>query len=170
MTRVRQRKFAEAKLLSQQAIALEPDHYLTHYYYAYALSREGMDAEQTINRYDPARAQLMRAELSRAIALKPGFPESYRLLAFINLVTGEQLEEAVNLLTRALCARSRTPRLQVDTRAGSVTEKRFTCCPQHPDATRQQRRELPYPRPRPINARWNQGGRNISLKISTRSA
>jgi Flp pilus assembly protein TadD len=44
----------------------------------------------------------MRAELSRAIALKPGFPESYRLLAFINLVTGEQLEEAVNLLARAL--------------------------------------------------------------------
>jgi len=102
MTRVRQRKFAEAKLLSQQAIAIAPDHYLTHYYYAYALSREGMDAEQTINRYEPARAQLMRAELSRAIALKPDFPESYRLLAFINLVTGEQLEEAVNLLTRAL--------------------------------------------------------------------
>lgn len=102
MTRVRQRQGAEARRLLQQAITLEPDNYLTHYYYAYALSREEMDDEQEITEYHSEPAQIMRRELRRAIALKPGFTESYRLLAFINLVTGEQLPEAVELLRQGL--------------------------------------------------------------------
>ncbi|MCA1567415.1 MAG: tetratricopeptide repeat protein [Acidobacteria bacterium] len=81
---------------------LEPDNYLTHYYYAYALSREEMDDEQEIDAYEAGAARIMRQELRRAIALKPGFAESYRLLAFINLVTGEQLPAAVELLRQGL--------------------------------------------------------------------
>ena len=102
MTRVRQRQGAEARRLLQQATTLELDNYLTHYYYAYALSREEMDDEQEITEYKSESAQLMRRELRRAIALNPGFTESYRLLAFINLVTGEQLDEAVELLRQGL--------------------------------------------------------------------
>jgi FimV-like protein len=102
MVRVRQRQGAEARRLLQQATGLEPDNYLTHYYYAYAISREQMDDEQEITAYDEGAAQIMRRELRRAIALKPGFTESYRLLAFINLVTGEQLPEAVELLRQGL--------------------------------------------------------------------
>ncbi|MDX6269690.1 MAG: hypothetical protein QOD28_913 [Acidobacteriota bacterium] len=102
MVRVRQRQGAEARRLLQQATSLEPDNYLTHYYYAYALSREEMDEEQEINAYEDETAELMRRELRRAIALKPDFAESYRLLAFINLVTGEQLPEAVELLRQGL--------------------------------------------------------------------
>jgi tetratricopeptide (TPR) repeat protein len=102
LVRVRQRRGAEARRLLQQATTLEPDNHLTHYYYAYALSREGMGDEQEITAYDDAAAHIMRRELRRAIALKPGFTESYRLLAFINLVTGEQLPEAVELLRQAL--------------------------------------------------------------------
>jgi FimV-like protein len=102
MTRVRQRQGAEARRLLQQATTLEPDNYLTHYYYAYALSREEMDDEQEITEYKPEPAQIMRRELRRAIALNPDFTESYRLLAFINLVTGEQLPEAVELLRHGL--------------------------------------------------------------------
>jgi FimV-like protein len=102
MTRVRQREGAEARRLLQQAITLEPDNYLTHYYYAYALSREEMDEEQEIAEYKPEPARIMRRELTRAIALKPDFTESYRLLAFINLVTGEQLPAAVELLRQGL--------------------------------------------------------------------
>jgi FimV-like protein len=102
MTRVRQKQGTEARRLLQQAITLEPDNYLTHYYYAYALSREEMDEEQEITEYKPDAAQVMRRELRRAIALKPDFTESYRLLAFINLVTGEQLPEAVELLRQGL--------------------------------------------------------------------
>jgi FimV-like protein len=102
MTRVRQRQGAQARRLLQQATALEPDNYLAHYYYAYALSREEMDDEQEITEYKPEPAQIMRRELRRTIALNPNFAESYRLLAFINLVTGEQLPEAVELLRHAL--------------------------------------------------------------------
>ena len=102
MTRVRQRQGAEARQLLQQAVTLEPDNYLTHYYYAYALSREEMDEEQEITKYEPETAQIMRRELRRAITLNPNFVESYRLLAFINLVTGEQLPEAVELLRQGL--------------------------------------------------------------------
>ncbi|MDQ1590273.1 MAG: hypothetical protein QOG71_900 [Pyrinomonadaceae bacterium] len=102
MVRVRQRQGAEARRLLQQATSLEPDNYLTHYYYAYALSREEMDEEQEINAYEDEAADIMRRELRRAIALKPDFAESYRLLAFINLVTGEHLPEAVELLRQGL--------------------------------------------------------------------
>lgn len=102
MTRVRQRQGAEAKRLLQQATTLEPDNYLTHYYYAYALSREEMDDEQEITEYKPEPAQIMRRELRNAIALNPNFTEPYRLLAFINLVTGEQLPEAIELLRQGL--------------------------------------------------------------------
>ena len=102
MVRVRQRQGAEARRLLRQATTLEPDNYLTHYYYAYALSREEMDEEQEIAAYETGTAEVMRLELRRAIALKPGFTESYRLLAFINLVTGEHLPEAVELLRQGL--------------------------------------------------------------------
>jgi FimV-like protein len=61
-----------------------------------------MDEEQEITHYEPETAMLMRHELNRAIALNPNFIESYRLLAFINLVTGEQLPEAVALLRQGL--------------------------------------------------------------------
>jgi hypothetical protein len=47
-------------------------------------------------------AKLMRSELRRAIELNPGFPESYRLLAFVNLVTGEQLDESILLIKRGV--------------------------------------------------------------------
>jgi hypothetical protein len=47
-------------------------------------------------------AAKMREELKKAIELRPDFPESYSLLAFVNLVTGTQLDESVQLLKRAL--------------------------------------------------------------------
>jgi hypothetical protein len=44
----------------------------------------------------------MRAELKRAIELRPDFLESYSLLAFVNLVTDTELEETLQMLKRAL--------------------------------------------------------------------
>ena len=43
----------------------------------------------------------MRAALRKAIELKPDYPESYHLLAWVNLVTNEQLDEGIELLKRA---------------------------------------------------------------------
>jgi tetratricopeptide (TPR) repeat protein len=50
----------------------------------------------------PDELQMMRASLKKAIELMPSFPDSYRLLAFINLVAHEQVDESIALLKRAM--------------------------------------------------------------------
>jgi tetratricopeptide (TPR) repeat protein len=100
--RARQGQFAAAKKNLQAAVSNDSNNYLAHYYYAYALSREGMDASNMIRSYPPEIAATMRAELKKAIQLSPTFPQSYSLLAFVNMVTGEQLDDSVVLLKRAL--------------------------------------------------------------------
>jgi tetratricopeptide (TPR) repeat protein len=101
--RLRQNRFAEAIHLLERAIALDAQNYLAHYFYADALSREGAASENPLEGYyPPDTLRRLRAELKRAIELAPHFIESYRLLAFTNLVANEQLEEAAALLTEAI--------------------------------------------------------------------
>ncbi|MBA2501429.1 MAG: tetratricopeptide repeat protein [Pyrinomonadaceae bacterium] len=100
--RVRAHRFDDAKEHLEKALALDAGNFLAHYYYAYALSREGMDGNQFISEYRPETVERMRAELEQAIKLAPDFPNSYYLLAFINLVTRENLDESIQLLRRAI--------------------------------------------------------------------
>jgi tetratricopeptide (TPR) repeat protein len=100
--RARQGRFDEARKTLQEAVAGNSSNYLAHYYYAFALSREGMDTAHIVRGYSAETASLMRAELNKAIALNPNFPESYSLLAFVNTVTGEDLDKSIELLNRAL--------------------------------------------------------------------
>ncbi|HEX8887728.1 MAG TPA: tetratricopeptide repeat protein [Pyrinomonadaceae bacterium] len=102
LVKVRQGKFAEAKPLLQKAVAANSQNYMVHFNYAYALSREGMDAGGMVRGYSPETANEMRAELKKAIELAPTFPESYHLLAFINVVRGEQIDESIALLKRGM--------------------------------------------------------------------
>jgi Tfp pilus assembly protein PilF len=102
MLRVRQRDFAAAKEHLQRALKSDPQNYLAHYYYAYALSSEPMDRHQTVTSYAPEAVSQMRAALTRAMEIAPNFPEPYRLLAFVNLITNTRLDEAVTLIERAL--------------------------------------------------------------------
>jgi tetratricopeptide (TPR) repeat protein len=102
MVRIRQRNFAEAVPLLRRAVELAPENYLAHYYYAYGLSRQGMDENLIVTGYEAESAKVMRAELMRAIELQPAHPESYHLLAFVNLATGEELEQAEVLLRQAM--------------------------------------------------------------------
>lgn len=102
IVRVRQNRFAEAKDSLRAAVAGNSQNYLAHYYYAYALSREEMDANNYVQAYPPETAASMRRELKKAIELSPTFPESYSLLAFVDTVTGEELEEAISLLQKAI--------------------------------------------------------------------
>jgi tetratricopeptide (TPR) repeat protein len=102
IVRMRQGKFSEAKQALQEAVNGNSNNYLAHYYYAYALSREGMDGNNFVRSYSPDTTALMRAELKKAIELNPGFPESYSLLAFVDMVGGEQLDESLALLKQAL--------------------------------------------------------------------
>ena len=102
MVRVRQDRFTEAQKALAQAVTDPASNYLTHYYYAYALSKEGEGAMGTVNSYPPETIKIMRAELRRAIELNPAYPESYYLLAFVHIVAGEQMDEAAELLNKAI--------------------------------------------------------------------
>lgn len=104
MLRVRQGRAEEARKSLERAVAASSQNYLIHYYYAYALSREGNRDMETVMGLAPATADKIRAELKLAIKLRPDFPESYSLLAFVNLVSGTELDETLELLKRVQAA------------------------------------------------------------------
>ncbi len=104
MLRVYEGKSEEARASLERAVAANSQNYLTHYYYAFALSREGKGENELVTEFSPAKIATMRDELKKAIQLRPDYPESYSLLAFVNLVTGTQLDESVDLLKRALAS------------------------------------------------------------------
>ena len=78
--------------------------HLVYYYYAEALLRKEQGPGNVINfsEFDKQKAVLIRNNLKRAIEIKPSFAHAYSSLAFINLVTGEQLDETVAMLKRAM--------------------------------------------------------------------
>ena len=102
MLRVRQGRLHDARPYLEKAVAANSQNYLTHYYYAFALSSLSMNEYRTVSGYTEDTATTMRSELQKAIALKPDFVESYSLLGFVNLVRNEQVDETVELLKKAL--------------------------------------------------------------------
>ena len=102
MLRVRQGRADDARESLERAVAASSQNYLIHYYYAYALSREGNRDMQAVTGFAPETATRMRSELNLAIQLRPDFLDSYGLLAFVNLVTETELDETVGLLERVL--------------------------------------------------------------------
>jgi tetratricopeptide (TPR) repeat protein len=102
MARFRQKRDAEAIVHLREAAAAGANNYLAHYYYAYALSRQGAVEGGLMPGYPPERAAEMRAALRKAVSLRPDFPESYHLLAWVNLVTGENIAEGVRLIRQAV--------------------------------------------------------------------
>ncbi|HEX8891131.1 MAG TPA: tetratricopeptide repeat protein [Pyrinomonadaceae bacterium] len=101
--RMRENRFDEATAELKLAGQSDSNNYLVHYYYAYVLSREGAGAENTADGYyDAEKTALMRSELKKAIELAPNFAEAYRLLAYINLVREERLDESIALLKKAM--------------------------------------------------------------------
>ena len=102
MVYMEQEKFPEARKHLQRAVAEDSASYLAHYYYAYALSRESMTEGQPVHGFPAETSRTMRSELRKAIELKPDFPESYHLLAFVNLVTGEGVDESIGLIKKAV--------------------------------------------------------------------
>ena len=101
MLRVREGKTDEAHKSLERAAAANSQNYLIHYYYAYALSREGAVGSELVSTFTPGPAAKIREEFRKAIELRPDFPESYNLLAFVSLVTGTQLDESIAMLKAA---------------------------------------------------------------------
>lgn len=97
---VHQRRYADAKKYLQKATS-QPQNYLTHYLYAFVLSREGVSANGMINGYSRENAAIMREQLLQAIKLAPDHAPSYHLLALVDVVTGERLDEALEMAQKA---------------------------------------------------------------------
>ena len=100
--KLKQGESTASKQLLQKAIAIDPNNYLAQYYYANTISREQMDGSHNVLSFTPESVVQMRTALNKAMEVAPGFPEPYRLLAFINLVTNSRLDESKILLEKAL--------------------------------------------------------------------
>src|ERR1043165_5046089 len=88
-------KIDQAYASLERAVSLNSQNYLAHYYYAFALSRSGPDGEPTVAGYSAEVAAKIREHLEKAIALRPDYPESYSLLAFVSLVTRKGIDESI---------------------------------------------------------------------------
>jgi len=100
--RSRQNRYVEAQRHLRQAIEAGSQSHLAYYYYAFAIHRERVDESQYVSDIPEDSVKAMRAALGKARQLNPDFADTYKLLAFINLVLGEDLDEAVNLIDRAI--------------------------------------------------------------------
>ena len=97
---VHQHRYAEAKKYLQKATTA-PQSYMIHYLYAYVLSREGVSPTGHITEYSRENAAEMREQLLRSIKLAPGYAPAYYLLALVNAVTNERLDEALEMAQKA---------------------------------------------------------------------
>lgn len=97
---VHQRRYAEAKKYLQKATS-SPQNALVHYLHAYVLSRDNVSADGRVSGYSAENAALMREQLLRAIKLDPNYAPAPYLLALVNLVRNERLDEAVEMAQKA---------------------------------------------------------------------
>lgn len=100
MAYFREGKVNEAHAALERAVAANSQNYLAHYYYAFTLSRSGPGNGPTIVGYPADVAAKIREHLEKAIALRPDYPESYSLLAFVSLVTGKGIDESLASLKK----------------------------------------------------------------------
>ena len=102
LLRVRQDRFADARQFLERAVGSNTQNYLAHYYYSYALIDELRDQSGRIQSVPATTAEKLRLHLKKAIELAPEFPEPYDMLAFVNLMTEQELDESVKLVRRAM--------------------------------------------------------------------
>ena len=102
MAYFREGKVKEAHASLERAVAANSQNYLAHYYYAFTLSRANPDDTPTAGGYPPELITKIQGHLQKAIALRPDFPESYNLLAFVSLISGQGVEESIASMKRLL--------------------------------------------------------------------
>jgi tetratricopeptide (TPR) repeat protein len=102
MAYFREGKVNEARASLARAVAANSQNYLAHFYYAFTLSRSTPDEGPVMGGYPPEIAAKIREHLQKAIALRPDYPESYNLLAYVSMVTGKDVDEAIASLKRVL--------------------------------------------------------------------
>lgn len=97
---VHERRYDEAKKYLQKATT-SPQSYEVHYLYAYVLSREGISEKGEVSHYSHENAALIREQLLQSIKLEPKYAPSHHLLAVVDLISGERLDEALEMAERA---------------------------------------------------------------------
>ncbi len=100
MLRFREGRTDEARASLERALAANSQNFLTHYYYAYTLSQRR--PEEKASKYTPEQAAKIREHLKRAIEMRPDFPDSNNLLAYVSLVTGTEVDESIGAMKRVL--------------------------------------------------------------------
>ncbi|HET6862772.1 MAG TPA: tetratricopeptide repeat protein [Pyrinomonadaceae bacterium] len=100
LLRIRQQRYDEAKKYLQKACSSQQS-YLIHYLYAYVLSREGFGPNGEFTSYTKDSVNTIRDQLQTAIKLNPQFAPAYHLLALIDFVTDERLDQAVLMAEKA---------------------------------------------------------------------
>jgi tetratricopeptide (TPR) repeat protein len=93
-------KVKEARASLERAVAANSQNYLAHYYYAFTLSRTA--ESEGVAGYPPELAAKIREHLQKAIALRPDYPESYYLLAFVSVITNQGVDESIASMKRML--------------------------------------------------------------------
>jgi hypothetical protein len=91
---------SEAFTHLEQAISGGSQNALVYYDYASILCHPSEDAKLALG-FVPEAATRARKQLKRAIQLRPDFADSYNLLAYINLLTGTEIDETIELLQGA---------------------------------------------------------------------
>ncbi|HQR33446.1 MAG TPA: DUF1570 domain-containing protein [Blastocatellia bacterium] len=102
LLRLKQKRFAEARQLLERAIETGAANYLAYYSHAFVWQQQYVDSTGFVSYFDSEAVNGMRASLNRARELMPDFPDTYKTLAFINLVQRENLSESVELLKGAI--------------------------------------------------------------------
>jgi hypothetical protein len=110
---IRQGKFAEARKVLEKAVLRARTNYLACFNLAYAISREKADANGKVSGFAPEETRTMREALDSAIRLEPRFADSYRLLAFIDFVNGENADEAIALLKKGIALKPEADEFEI---------------------------------------------------------
>ncbi len=97
---VYQHRYPEAKKYLQKATTT-PQSYMIHYLYAYVLSREGVSPSGEVSEYSRETTTAMREQLLESIKLSPSHAPSYYLLAFVDFISAEHGDEAIEMAQKA---------------------------------------------------------------------
>lgn len=100
MLKMRQEKYTEAESYLEKAANAESVNYRIYYQYAYVLSHESGDSIAGAISAD--KKGKVRNALKKAIGLNPSFPPSYDLMAYLSLRTGDDTDEGIEYLMKAL--------------------------------------------------------------------
>jgi len=101
LLRLKQRRFEEAKKYLGASLSGGLESAVVSYRYADLVGRADMDDLGYVYSFRKENADKMRTALRKAIALDPGFVDAYERLAFIDLVNGEELDDALSALATA---------------------------------------------------------------------